>query len=350
MRVAINGFGRIGKMVLRAIWKRNLLGSEIDVVALADVADDADYYAYQLKYDSVHQRFEGIVASDTSSQNMVSNDVLVVGGHRIRTIAAAEDPSRLPWESMEIGVVIDTTGRFTTFEKASGHLKAGAQRVLLTNMPERDDIKMIIVGVNDGDYDPVHQRIVSNANCTANCIIPLLYALKREGIEIAKGQMTILLPYTASRKIVDGYSTRSFRDGRSAAINIIPLTVNAAQAIGQVFPEMAGRVTDLVLRVPVAEVSLIDFSCIVDRDTSIGEIDHALHQASATYLKGIVGTVTEEIVSSDVIGDARSAIYDSLLTTKNNISGEKRFFRIFAWYDNEWGYANRVVDLLLKMS
>jgi len=184
MRVAINGFGRIGKMILRALSARNLLGSEIDVVAVADVANDADYYAYQLKYDSVHQRFDGIVASDKSSQNMVSNDVLVVGGHRIGTIAAAEDPSLLPWKRMEIGVVIDTTGRFTTFEKASGHIAAGAQRVLLTNMPERDDIKMIIVGVNDGDYDPADQRIVSNANCTANCIIPLLYALKREGIEI----------------------------------------------------------------------------------------------------------------------------------------------------------------------
>jgi Glyceraldehyde-3-phosphate dehydrogenase/erythrose-4-phosphate dehydrogenase len=349
MRAAINGFGRIGKMVLRALCKRRLLGAEIEVTAIADFANDADYYAYQLKYDSVHQRLDAPVAFEKSSKNISHHDLLVVNGERIKTIPAAEDPSALPWKKMGIDVVVDTTGHFTTFERASGHIAAGAQRVLLTNMPERNDIKTIIIGVNDGDCHSADQRIISNANCTANCVIPLLYALKREGIEIEKGHLTVLLPYTASRKIVDGYSTRSWRDGRSAAVNIIPSSVNAARAIGYVFPELQGTIQDVVLRVPVAEVSFIDFSCIVKKDTSIEEIDGALKKASKTYLEGIVGTVTEEIVSSDMIGDTRSSIYDSSLTIKNNISGEKRFFSIFAWYDNEWGYANRVVDLLLKM-
>ena len=349
MRVAVNGFGRIGKMVLRALCKRNLLDSGIDIVAVADYANDADYYAYQLKYDSVHQRFAAAVSTEKSSANAAHNDILVVDGKKIKTIPAMEDPSTLPWKKMEIEIVVDTTGRFTTFTKASGHIAAGAQRVVLTNMPEDDDTKIVIMGVNDGDYDPARQRIVSNGNCTANCVIPLMYALKNEGIEIEKGHLTVLLPYTASRKIVDGYSARSWRDGRSAAINIIPSSVNAAQAIGRVFPEMQGKVNDVVFRVPVAEVSLIDFSFLAKHDTSMGAVDKALKKASETYLEGILGSVAEEIVSSDVIGDTRSSVYDSLLTLNNNINAERRFFRIFAWYDNEWGYANRVVDLLLKM-
>lgn len=349
MRVALNGFGRVGKMVLRALCKRNLVGLEIDVAAIADFANDADYYAYQLKYDSVHQRFDTQVSFEKSLANVSQNDILVVNGNKIKTIPAAEDPSLLPWKQMEIDVVVDTTGRFTTSKKASGHITAGAERILLTNMPESDDIKVVIMGVNDRDYNPANHRIVSNANCTANCIIPLIYALEKEGIEIEKGHLTVLLPYTASRKIVDGYSNRSWRDGRSAAVNIIPSSVNAKQAIDLLFPEINGKIDDVVFRVPVAEVSLIDFSFLVRQGASMAEIDEALKKASKTSLEGILGSVAEEIVSSDIIGDARSSVYDSLLSLRHNIDNEKRLFRIFAWYDNEWGYANRVVDLLLKM-
>jgi glyceraldehyde 3-phosphate dehydrogenase len=349
VKVGINGFGRIGRQVINAIAEKGLLGKEIDVVAVVDVSTDAKYFAYQLKYDSVHGRFNGTLSSEKSAPSVEADDVLVVNGNKIKCVLAQKDPSQLPWKELGVDIVIESTGLFTDSEKAKGHLAAGAKKVLIS-APGKNNVKTIVMGVNDNEYDAAKHDIVSNASCTTNCLAPVVYVLLKEGIGIETGLMTTIHSYTATQKTVDGPSKKDWRGGRAAAINIIPSSTGAAKAVGEVLPVTKGKLTGMSFRVPTADVSVVDLTFRATKDTSIEEIDALMKKASETYLKGILGYAKEEVVSTDFIHDERSSIYDSLATMQNNLKGEKRFFKVVSWYDNEWGYSCRVVDLLQKMA
>ena len=349
VKVGINGFGRIGRQVISAMADKGVLGKEIDVVAVVDVSTDAKYFAYQTKYDSVHGRFKGTLSSEKSNPSLEADDVLVINGHKIKCVLAQKDPSQLPWKELGVDIVIESTGLFTDSEKAKGHLAAGAKRVLIS-APGKGDVKTLVMGVNDNEYDPAKHVIVSNASCTTNCLAPVVHVLLKEGIGIETGLMTTIHSYTATQKTVDGPSKKDWRGGRAAAINIIPSTTGAAKAVGEVLPQTKGKLTGMSFRIPTADVSVIDLTFRTTRDTSIEEIDGLMKKASETYLKGILGYSNEEVVSTDFIHDDRSSIYDSLATLQNNLKGEKRFFKVVSWYDNEWGYSCRVVDLLRKMA
>jgi len=349
VKVGINGFGRIGRLVFGALVDKGLLGKDVDVVAVVDVSTDAKYFAYQLKYDSVHGKFNGTLSSEKSCPAVESDDVLVVNGHKIKCVMAQREPPQLPWKELGVDIVIESTGLFTSSDKAKGHLDAGAKKVLIS-APGKGDVKTIVMGVNDKEYDAAKHNIVSNASCTTNCLAPVVYVLLKEGIGIETGLMTTIHSYTATQKTVDGPSKKDWRGGRAAAINIIPSSTGAAKAVGEVLPQTKGKLTGMSFRVPTADVSVIDLTFRAERDTSIEEIDGLLKKASETYLKDILGYSNEEVVSTDFIHDQRSSIYDSLATLQNNLKGEKRFFKVVSWYDNEWGYSNRVVDLLVKMA
>ena len=340
-KVAINGFGRIGRQVLSVMADRGLLGKEIDVVAVVDISTDAKYFAYQMKYDSVHGKFSGDVTTE-------GNDILVVNGEKIKCIAATKSPAELPWKLLGAEYILECTGLFCDLEKAKGHLEAGAKKVLLS-APGKGGVKTLVMGVNDNEYIPAEHHVISNASCTTNCLAPVVYVLLKEGIGIESGLMTTIHAYTATQKTVDGPSKKDWRGGRAAAINIIPSSTGAAKAVGEVLPQTKGRLTGMSFRVPVANVSVVDLTFRTEKDTSIEEIDSLMKKASETYLKGILGYSNEELVSSDFIHDDRSSIYDSLATVGNNLKGEKRFFKIVAWYDNEWGYSCRITDLLEKV-
>ncbi|MCK9424726.1 MAG: type I glyceraldehyde-3-phosphate dehydrogenase [Ignavibacteriaceae bacterium] len=349
IKVGINGFGRIGRLLFSALVDKGLLGKEIDVVAVVDVTTDAKYFAYQLKYDSVHGKFNGTITTEKSSPTVEADDVLVVYGDKVRCILATKDPSQLPWKELGVDYVIESTGLFTDSEKAKGHLAAGAKKVIIS-APGKGDVKTIVIGVNDNEYDAAKHHIISNASCTTNCLAPLVYVLLKEGIGIETGLMTTIHSYTATQKTVDGPSKKDWRGGRAAAINIIPSSTGAAKAVGEVLPETKGKLTGMSFRVPTADVSVVDLTFASKRDTSIEEIDGLMKKASESYLKNILGYTNEEVVSSDFIHDERSSIYDSLATLQNNLKGEKRFFKVVSWYDNEWGYSNRCVELLLKIA
>lgn len=348
VKVAINGFGRIGRLVFTAIAEQGLLGKGLDVVAVVDVATDAHYFAYQLKYDSTQGKFKGTIETKKSSDSVDHDDVLVVDGHEVRCIAATKEPSQLPWKDLGVDYVIESTGLFTDSEKAKGHLDAGAKKVIIS-APGKGEVKTIVMGVNENEYDASKHHIVSNASCTTNCLAPVVHVLLKEGIGIETGLMTTIHSYTATQKTVDGPSKKDWRGGRAAAINIIPSSTGAAKAVGEVLPATKGKLTGMSFRVPTPTVSVVDLTFTASRDTSIEEIDSLLKKASETYLKDILGYANEELVSTDFIHDARSSIYDSLATVQNNLKGEKRFFKVVSWYDNEWGYSNRVVDLLNYM-
>ena len=349
VKVAINGFGRIGRMVFQALCDQGLLGSKFDVVAVVDVSTDADYFAYQMKYDSVHGQFKHAVTTEKSDASKEEADTLIVNGNKIKCVMATKDPSQLPWKAMGVDVVIESTGLFTDSEKAKGHLAAGAKRVIIS-APGKGEVKTLVIGVNEGEYDPAKHSIVSNASCTTNCLAPLVHVLLKEGFGIETGLMTTIHAYTATQKTVDGPSKKDWRGGRAAAINIIPSTTGAAKAVGEVLPATKGKLTGMAFRVPTVDVSVVDLTFRTTTDTSIEAIDAKLKTASETYLKGILGYANEEVVSTDFIHDCRSSIYDSLATLQNNLKGEKRFFKLVSWYDNEWGYSNRVVDLLKYMA
>lgn len=358
LKVGINGFGRIGRMVFQAICDKGLLGKEIDVRAVVDISTDADYFAYQMKYDSIHGHFKHDVKTaksasppkaDPPSTGKPEADILIVDGHKIQCVMATKSPTELPWKALGVDVVIESTGLFTESEKAQGHLTAGAKRVVIS-APAKGDVKTLLIGVNENEYDPAKHKIVSNASCTTNCLAPLVQVILKEGIGIETGLMTTIHSYTATQKTVDGPSKKDWRGGRAAAINIIPSTTGAARAVGEVLPATKGKLTGMAFRVPTADVSVVDLTFRSVRDTSIEEIDSLLKKASETYLKGILGVTDEELVSTDFIHDERSSIYDSLATLQNNLKGEKRFFKIVSWYDNEWGYSNRVVDLVMHMA
>jgi glyceraldehyde 3-phosphate dehydrogenase len=348
IKVAINGFGRIGRMVFQAICDQGLLGKELDVVAVVDISTDADYFAYQMKYDSVHGKFKHDVKTEKSDPSKTENDVMVVNGHKVKCVLAVKNLNELPWKALGVEYVIESTGLFTESEKAKGHLDAGAKKVILS-APGKGDVKTIVMGVNEQEYDAAKHNIVSNASCTTNCLAPVVHVILKEGIGIDRGLMTTIHSYTATQKTVDGPSKKDWRGGRAAAINIIPSSTGAAKAVGEVLPATKGKMTGMSFRVPTADVSVVDLTFTAARDTSIEEIDSLLKKASETYLKGILGVTDEELVSTDFIHDERSSIYDSLATLQNNLKGEKRFFKVVSWYDNEWGYSNRVVDLVRFM-
>ncbi len=353
MKVAINGFGRIGRLVFQSLVEQGLLGKDkVDVVAVVDVATDAKYFAYQLKYDSVHGRMSARLETRKSDPALAEDDILVVNGHEIRCVMAQKELKNLPWKQLGVEYVIESTGLFSD-EKAYEHLEAGARKVIISapakSKDESKKIKTFVMGVNEGDYDDAKHHVVSNASCTTNCLAPVVHVLLKEGVGIETGLMTTIHSYTATQKTVDGVSKKDWRGGRAAAINIIPSTTGAAKAVGEVLPVTKGKLTGMSFRVPTADVSVVDLTFRSEKDTSIEEIDKLLKKASETYLKGILGYGNEELVSTDFIHDERSSIYDSLATLQNNLPGEKRFFKIVSWYDNEWGYSNRVVDLLRHM-
>lgn len=341
VKVAINGFGRIGRLVFQALVERGLLGKEIDVVGVVDVSTDAEYFAYQLKYDSVHGRMKADISTE-------GEDVLVVNGSKIKCIGATKDLKDLPWKDLGVEYVIESTGLFTEKEKAEGHIAAGAKKVIIS-APGKGDLRTFVFGVNHEEYDPANHHVVSNASCTTNCLAPIVHVLLKEGIGIEKGLMTTIHSYTATQKTVDGPSKKDWRGGRAAACNTIPSTTGAAKAVGEVLPVTKGKLTGMSFRVATPDVSVVDLTFRSEKETSIEEIDSLMKKASESYLKNVLGYCNEELVSSDFIHDSRSSIYDSLATTQNNLKDEKRFFKIVSWYDNEWGYSNRVIDLLLYM-
>lgn len=349
IKVGINGFGRIGRLVYQAICDQGLLGKTVDVAAVVDIATDADYFAYQLKYDSVHGRFKHEVKTRKSNPAAAEEDTLIVNGHETKCVLATKEPSQLPWKDLGVDCVLECTGLFTESEKAKGHLAAGAKKVMIS-APAKGEVKTLLMGVNHEEYDPAKHLIVSNASCTTNCLAPVVHVLLKEGIGIETGLMTTIHAYTATQKTVDGPSKKDWRGGRAAAINIIPSSTGAAKAVGEVLPATKGKLTGMAFRVPTANVSCVDLTFRAARDSSIEEIDAAMKKASESYLKNILGYCNEELVSTDFIHDARSSIYDSLATVQNNLKGEKRFFKVVSWYDNEWGYSNRCVDLLLYMA
>src|SRR5437762_258631 len=350
LKVGINGFGRIGRLVFQALCDQGLLGKTIDVRAVVDISTDADYFAYQMKYDSVHGRYKHAIQTRKSATAPEhENDMLIVNDHAIKCVLATKDPSQLPWKDLGVDYVIESTGLFTDSEKAKGHLNAGAKKVIIS-APGKGEVKTLLMGVNHEEFDPGKHLLVSNASCTTNCLAPVVHVMLKEGFGIETGLMTTIHAYTATQKPVDGPSKKDWRGGRAAAINIIPSTTGAAKAVGEVLPAVKGKLTGMSFRVPVADVSVVDLVFRTARDTSIEEIDGALKRASQTYLKGILGVADEEVVSTDFIHDERSSIYDSLATLQNNLKGEKRFFKVVSWYDNEWGYSNRCVDLLTYMA
>jgi glyceraldehyde 3-phosphate dehydrogenase len=349
VNVGINGFGRIGRLVFNALIDRGYFGKDINVVAVVDVNPDAKYFAYQLKYDSVHGRFNGELKTEKSDPKLEEDDILVVNGQKVRCINATKEPSQLPWKELGVEYVIESTGLFTHSDKAKGHLEAGAKKVIIS-APGKGDVKTVVLGVNDHEYDPAKHNIISNASCTTNCLAPVVHVLLKEGIGVETGIMTTIHSYTATQRTVDGPSKKDWRGGRAAAINIIPSTTGAAKAVGEVLPVVKGKLTGMSFRIPTADVSVVDLTFRSGKDTSIKEIDALMKKASETYLKGVLGYCSEEVVSTDFIHDNRSSIYDSLATLQNNFKDEKRFFKIVSWYDNEWGYSCRVADLVSKIS
>lgn len=349
VKVGINGFGRIGSLVFRAIVDKKLLGQEIDVVAVVGRVVNAEYYAYQLKYDSTQGLFDAQISTKKSSPDLEFDDILVVCGHEIKCIEGKSDPSQLPWKELGVEYVIEATGAFTHSDKASGHLKAGAKKVVIT-APGKGDVKMVVMGVNENEYIPSEHNIVSNASCTTNCLAPVVHVLLKEGLGVETGLMTTIHAYTSSQKTVDGNSKKDWRLGRAAAVNIIPSTTGAAKAVGEVLPATKGKMTGMSFRVPVATSSAVDLTVRTEKDTSIEEIDALMKKASETYLKGILGYSKEALVSTDFIHDSRSSIYDSAATLANNLPDEKRFFKLVTWYDNEWGYSCRIADLVMYMA
>ena len=347
IKVAINGFGRIGRLVFRALVEQGLVGKEIEVVAVGDIVP-ADNLAYLVKYDSTQGRFAGTVSSKKSAADKAEDDVLVVNGKDI-LVVSARTPAELPWKALGVDIVIESTGLFTDADKtnpksAYGHITAGAKKVIISAPAKNEDIT-VVMGVNDDKYDGAKHHIVSNASCTTNCLAPLVHVLLKEGFGIEEGLMTTIHAYTATQKTVDGPSKKDWKGGRTAAQNIIPSTTGAAKAVALVCPEVKGKLTGMAFRVPTPTVSCVDLTVKTVKDTSYAEISAAMKKASETYLKGILEWTPDEVVSSDFIHCKSSSIFDA----GSGIELNKRFFKLISWYDNEWGYSNRVGDLIKLM-
>jgi glyceraldehyde 3-phosphate dehydrogenase len=330
IKVAVNGFGRIGRLALRI----GLAQKNIEFVAINDIVP-SDNLAYLLKYDSTHGRFEGEVKAEP--------DAIIINGKKV-LVFGERDPTKLPWGQLGVDYVIESTGLFTDQESAGKHLQAGAKRVVIS-APAKGDIPTFVLGVNEKKYNPATDKIVSNASCTTNCLAPITKVLLDEfGIE--EGLMTTCHAVTATQPTVDGPSKKDWRGGRSAGQNIIPASTGAAIAVAKCIPEIKGKLTGMALRVPVSDVSVVDLTVRLSKPTTYENICEAMKRASETTLKGILGYTEEEVVSSDFIGCPFSAIFDK----KAGIALNDRFFKILAWYDNEAGYAGRVIDLILYMA
>jgi len=326
IRIGINGFGRIGRLVLRA----SLSHSNLEVVALNDPFLDPDYMRYLFEYDTVHLRFKGNVEVN-------SNKHLVVNGQEI-TVFSERDPSNIKWGSLKVDYVVESSGVFTSIEKASAHLKGGAKKVIISAPSE--DAPMFVVGVNENEYKKEY-NIISNASCTTNCLAPLARVLN-EKFGIVEGLMTTIHSATATQYVVDSPCGKNRRLGRATLNNIIPSSTGAAKAVGSVLPVLKGKLTGMSFRIPTIDVSVVDLTCKLGKETTYEEIKKAIKEASETYLKGILGYTDEEVVSSDFLGDSRSSIFDS----NAGIMLNSTFVKVISWYDNEWGYSNRVLDLI----
>jgi glyceraldehyde 3-phosphate dehydrogenase len=323
---SINGFGRIGRNVLRAMSQKQVER----VVAINDLTD-THTLAHLLKWDSVHGKFDGAIGYDEEN--------IIVRGHQIR-IFKERDPGNLPWKKLGVDVVLESTGLFTNRDKAELHLKAGAKRVLIS-APAKDPDVTICIGVNDGVYDPSKHRIISNASCTTNCLAPMAKVL-HDKFGIAHGFMSTIHSYTNDQRILD-FPHKDLRRARAAAINIIPSTTGAAKAIGEVVPELKGKLNGGAFRVPTADGSVTDFSAVLDRDATVDAINAAFKEAASNKsYKGVVEYSDEPLVSTDIVGNPHSCIFDSQLTLMLG----NRFVKVVGWYDNEWGYSNRCVELM----
>jgi len=328
IKVGINGFGRIGRLVFRAAMQRD----DIQIVGINDLID-VDYMAYMLRYDTVHGQFKGAVD--------VQDGKLVVNGQAIR-VTAEKNPADLKWSEVGADYVVESTGLFLTKEKCQGHLDAGAKRVVMS-APSKDDTPMFVMGVNHQAYKG--EPFVSNASCTTNCLAPLAKVI-HDNFGIVEGLMTTVHATTNTQKTVDAPSMKDWRGGRAAAGNIIPSSTGAAKAVGKVIPSLNGKLTGMAFRVPTLNVSVVDLTCRIEKAASYEEIKAALKKASETNLKGILGYTEDDVVSSDFIGDARTSIFDA----KAGISLNNNFVKLVSWYDNEWGYSVKVLELIAHMA
>ncbi len=341
-KIAINGFGRIGRLVFRAIVEQGLLGKDVEVVAVNDLVP-ADNLAYLLKYDSVQGRFQGTVTSEKSSPDLAEDDTLVVDGQRIKCLAVREGPKAMPWKDLGVDIVIESTGLFVEDKAAQGHIDSGAKRVIITAPGKGDGVKTVVIGVN-ADTLTAEDTLISNASCTTNCLAPLTKVVL-DNFGIVEGLMTTVHAYTATQKTVDAPSRKDWKGGRAAAINIIPSTTGAAKAVGLVLPEVKGKLTGMSFRVPTPTVSVVDLTVKTEKPTSYEEICRKMKEASEGSLKGILEYTEDEVASSDFIHCTASSIFDA----GSGIGLNDTFFKLVAWYDNEWGYSNRIVDLLKKV-
>ncbi len=325
IKIGINGFGRIGRMVFRAAIKN--FSSDIQIVGINDLLDP-EYLAYMLKYDSVHGRFQGEVATEGSN--------LIVNGKKIR-LTAVKDPSTLAWGDIGADVVVESTGLFLDHATAEAHLKAGAKKVIMS-APSKDETPMFVYGVNHASY--AGQTIISNASCTTNCLAPLAKIIN-DSFGIKRGLMTTVHAATATQKTVDGPSTKDWRGGRGILENIIPSSTGAAKAVGKVIPELNKKLTGMAFRVPTSDVSVVDLTVELNKAASYEEICAAVKAASEGALKGVVAYTTDKVVSTDFVGETHTCVFDA----EAGIALDSTFVKVVAWYDNEWGYSNKVLEM-----
>lgn len=328
IKVGINGFGRIGRLVFRAAQQRE----NIEIVGINDLIT-VDYMAYMLRYDTVHGHFKGTIE--------VQDNKLVVNGKAIR-VTSEKDPANLKWEEVGAEYIVESTGLFLTKETAQAHINAGAKRVVMS-APSKDDTPMFVYGVNHKSYKG--QTFVSNASCTTNCLAPVAKVLN-DKFGIVEGLMTTVHSITATQKTVDGPSAKDWRGGRAASANIIPSSTGAAKAVGRVIPELNGKLTGMSFRVPTVNVSVVDLTCRLEKPATYEEIKAAMKAASEGEMKGVLGYTEDAVVSSDFIGDPRTSIFDA----GAGISLNNNFIKIISWYDNEWGYSCKVLDLIEYMA
>jgi glyceraldehyde 3-phosphate dehydrogenase len=332
IKIGINGFGRIGRMVFRAVVKNF---PDVEVVGINDLLEP-EYLAYMLKYDSVHGQFQGTVS--------VEGTTLIVNGKKIR-LTAEKDPAALKWGEIGAEIVVESTGIFlegTGDKGADKHIKAGAKKVIMS-APSKDDTPMFVYGVNSDKY--AGQTIISNASCTTNCLAPIAKVLN-DTFGIEKGLMTTVHAATATQKTVDGPSNKDWRGGRGILENIIPSSTGAAKAVGKVIPELNKKLTGMAFRVPTSDVSVVDLTVVLKKPATKADIDAAMKKASETYLKGVLGYTEEKVVSTDFRGEARTSVYDA----EAGISLDDNFVKVVSWYDNEWGYSNKVVEMVKVMA
>ena len=330
IKIGINGFGRIGRMVFRAACAQ---ADKYQVVGINDLCP-VDYLAYMLKYDTMHGKFDGTVDYCTE------NNTLIVNGNAIR-VTAEKDPAQLKWNEVEAEYIVESTGLFLSADKAEAHLAAGAKYVVMS-APSKDDTPMFVCGVNTSEY--AGQKIVSNASCTTNCLAPIAKVLN-DNFGLVNGLMTTVHSVTATQKTVDGPSLKDWRGGRAACGNIIPSSTGAAKAVGKVIPALKGKLTGMSMRVPTLDVSVVDLTVNLEKPATYEEVCAAMKKASEGEFKGILGYTDEAVVSSDFLGDARTSIFDATA----GIAINETFMKVVSWYDNEWGYSNKVLDLISVM-